>query len=65
MTVKLPKETPGEYFPDLDLLTKLLARSVASSNGGHLIEVVGENNDALTDAEIEEGKPSTVLFSLI
>ena len=62
MTVKLPKETPGEFFPDLDLLTKLLARSGerASSNGGHLIEVVGENNDSLTDAEIEEGKPSTV-----
>lgn len=24
----LPKETPGEYFPDLDLLTKLLAPKV-------------------------------------
>ncbi|KAG0290945.1 Hsp90 cochaperone shq1 [Dissophora globulifera] len=26
LTVILPKETPGEHFPDLDLLTKLLVR---------------------------------------
>ncbi|KAI8600834.1 SHQ1 protein-domain-containing protein [Dissophora ornata] len=26
LTVVLPKETPGEHFPDLDMLTKLLVR---------------------------------------
>jgi protein SHQ1 len=26
LTVVLPKETTGEYFPDLDMLTKLLVR---------------------------------------
>lgn len=26
LTVVLPKETPGEDFPDLDMLTKLLVR---------------------------------------
>jgi hypothetical protein len=32
ITVKLPKETPGEHFPDLDLLTKLLARKGEYTN---------------------------------
>ncbi|RKP06041.1 SHQ1 protein-domain-containing protein [Thamnocephalis sphaerospora] len=33
ITAKLPKETPGEHFADLDLLTKLLARKGEHANG--------------------------------
>ncbi|KAI9323621.1 SHQ1 protein-domain-containing protein [Dichotomocladium elegans] len=56
-TVKVSKETKGEHFPDLDLLTKLLARRgepAAATTGSSsadqpkkpLIEVVGETNNA-------------------
>ncbi|CAG8437348.1 3440_t:CDS:10 [Ambispora gerdemannii] len=49
INVKLAKENPGEYFPDLDLLTKLLARQRENSRDQEkqkssktLIEVVEE-----------------------
>ncbi|KAJ3080572.1 Hsp90 cochaperone shq1, partial [Quaeritorhiza haematococci] len=31
LTVQLPKETPGQHFPDLDLVTKLLTPSAPSA----------------------------------
>ncbi|CAI2177446.1 9370_t:CDS:2 [Funneliformis geosporum] len=47
MNLKIPKETPGMEFPDLDLLTKLLApKSVKKIPEKPLIEVIeGDNND--------------------
>ncbi len=46
MNIKIPKETPGEEFPDLDLLTKLLApKSVIKIPERPLIEVIGGNDD--------------------
>ncbi|CAO3657346.1 unnamed protein product [Mucor hiemalis] len=47
-TIKVTKETKGEHFPNLDLLTKLLARTGETSATANkdpkkpLIEVVGE-----------------------
>ncbi|KAG9293678.1 hypothetical protein G9A89_019015 [Geosiphon pyriformis] len=44
--VKLPKETPGEQFPDLDLVTKLMARKGEYTHDrlkSPLIEAVGKN----------------------
>ncbi|KAJ8660463.1 hypothetical protein O0I10_003921 [Lichtheimia ornata] len=46
-TVKISKETKGEHFPDLDLLTKLLARKGEASTDKPkkpLIEVIGETS---------------------
>ncbi|KAI8393944.1 SHQ1 protein-domain-containing protein [Radiomyces spectabilis] len=58
-TVKISKETKGEHFQDLDLLTKLLARkgeSVSAEAKGKkpLIEVVG--GDAMDTEPISELK---------
>ncbi|KAF7725986.1 Hsp90 cochaperone shq1 [Apophysomyces ossiformis] len=56
-TVRISKETKGEHFPDLDLLTKLLARRGESTEKTEtkkpLIEVIGEQQemrDELQDA---------------
>ncbi|KAJ3050361.1 Hsp90 cochaperone shq1 [Rhizophlyctis rosea] len=41
ITVKLPKETSGQHFPDLDLLTKLMAtksQSAATATNTSLVE---------------------------
>ncbi|CAG8702865.1 17034_t:CDS:2, partial [Racocetra fulgida] len=43
--MQIPKETPGEDFPDLDLLTKLLAPRKIKVPEKPSIEVVGEIND--------------------
>ncbi|KAL1915970.1 uncharacterized protein VTP21DRAFT_6358 [Calcarisporiella thermophila] len=60
ITVKLPKETPGEEFKDMDMITKLLARKGESPSGGKpLIEVVGEDKvegEALLDEDKEKAK---------
>jgi len=40
-TVTVPKANPGEYFPDLNLLTKLLAPSGETSAKPPTIEVLG------------------------
>src|SRR6266542_4426120 len=46
MNIKIPKETPGEEFPDLDLLTKLLApKNINKVPEKPLIEVIEDNND--------------------
>ncbi|KAF9916691.1 hypothetical protein BX616_003115 [Lobosporangium transversale] len=47
MTVILPKETPGEHFPDLDMLTKLLVRQSDLKDKQikkPLIEVIGSSS---------------------
>jgi hypothetical protein len=40
-TIEVPKASHGEYFPDLDLQTKLLAPSGSSSAKQPVIEVLG------------------------
>ncbi|KAH8556514.1 SHQ1 protein-domain-containing protein [Umbelopsis sp. PMI_123] len=58
-TIKVTKETPGEHFEDLDLLTKLLARRGEQKSGETatkkpLIEVISsttETQDIIQDAE--------------
>ncbi|CAG8506979.1 901_t:CDS:2 [Ambispora leptoticha] len=58
INVKLGKENPGEYFPDLDLLTKLLARRENTRDqekrqfSKTLIEVV-ENKREHDDNDVE------------
>ena len=42
-TVHMPKAVKGEPFPDLDMLTKLLAPPGAKHAKSPLIEVLGEN----------------------
>jgi hypothetical protein len=55
MNIKIPKETPGEEFPDLDLLTKLLApKSVKKVPEKPLIEVIGDKNDGNNDQENDD-----------
>ncbi|RGB43927.1 SHQ1 domain-containing protein [Rhizophagus diaphanus] len=59
MNIKIPKETPGEEFSDLDLLTKLLApKSVKKVPEKPLIEIIDDNNDENNnqenDNELEE-----------
>ena len=40
LLVHIPKAVPGEHFPDLDLLTALLARKSQVAGVGPLVEVV-------------------------
>ena len=60
LTVILPKETPGEYFPDLDMLTKLLVRkgdlSTEKQIKRPLIEVIssGETLEGTRQVEKDE-----------
>jgi hypothetical protein len=39
--IHVPKANPGEYFPDLDLQTKLLAPTGGTSARQPVIEVLG------------------------
>ncbi|KAI9354981.1 SHQ1 protein-domain-containing protein [Pilaira anomala] len=57
-TIRVTKETKGEHFPDLDLLTKLLARTGETSIQSNqpkkpLIEVVGGSTEENTLGETE------------
>ncbi|KAI8143646.1 box H/ACA snoRNP assembly protein Shq1 [Fennellomyces sp. T-0311] len=56
--VRVTKETKGEHFSDLDLLSKLLARKGEASEEPKkkpLIEVIGgDDNDQQPDEEIQE-----------
>ncbi|KAI8055450.1 SHQ1 protein-domain-containing protein [Syncephalis plumigaleata] len=52
ITAKVPKETPGQYFPDLDLLPKLLARR------GETVDISAE---AANTNRIEEKSDSLAL----
>jgi protein SHQ1 len=60
LTVVLPKETPGEDFPDLDMLTKLLVRKGDLSTDKQikrpLIEVIssGETLEGTRQVERDE-----------
>ena len=56
MNIKIPKETPGEEFPDLDLLTKLLAPKSANKVPERpLIEIIGgDDGDNKDDNELFE-----------
>ncbi|CAN8001361.1 unnamed protein product [Ixodes hexagonus] len=46
--INMPKQSPGEVFTGLDLLTKLLAPSPKPSTSAPLIEVVGNEGADLT-----------------
>lgn len=66
MTVVLAKEEPGQFFPDLDMLTKLLVRkgdlsekSKADQIKRPLIEVVSKG-DTLEGTNLEKGACKTV-----
>ncbi|CEI99810.1 hypothetical protein RMCBS344292_13890 [Rhizopus microsporus] len=51
-TIKVSKETKGEQFADLDLLTKLLARTGETEKKKKpMIEVVGEESTEMEEAE--------------
>ncbi len=57
--IKVSKETKGEHFPDLDLLTKLLARTgenmtKTSELKKPLIEVIGGKEEVLEEEEIQD-----------
>jgi protein SHQ1 len=61
-TIKVTKETPGEHFQDLDLLTKLLARrgeqqDPQSAPKKPLIEVISStsNDEEATQDTIQDG----------
>ncbi|CAG8753587.1 7855_t:CDS:2, partial [Acaulospora morrowiae] len=54
IVIELPKETPGEEFPDLDLLTKLLAPRKSKILEKPLIEVVGESKGENDDHKGDE-----------
>jgi len=59
MVVRLPKETKGETFADLDLHTKLLATSSEANkkkDKGPLIQVVGESVDPAEAKEENESE---------
>ncbi|ORX88265.1 SHQ1-domain-containing protein [Anaeromyces robustus] len=57
VTVRIPKETPGEYFEDLNLLTNLMAKSKKDETKKHsLIEVLNsegtlENQPRLSETD--------------
>lgn len=55
-TIRVTKETKGEHFPDLDLLTKLLARTgEKTTEKKPLIEVIGSTDTApLEESDIQE-----------
>lgn len=58
LTVILPKETPGEDFPDLDMLTKLLVRKGDLSTDKQikrpLIEVIGSGETLEGTRQVEK-----------
>lgn len=58
-TIRVSKETKGENFPDLDLLTKLLARTGESNVKANepkkpMIEVLGGTEETLGETEIQD-----------
>jgi protein SHQ1 len=54
LTLTLTKQSPGENFPDLDLLAKLLAPPPQNTRRGPAIEVVGSQD---SPHEFLEGMP--------
>jgi protein SHQ1 len=67
-TIKVTKETAGEHFEDLDLLTKLLARrgevkQAAATPQKPLIEVISSTTETPED-KIMDGMVSNTFFTL-
>ncbi|KAJ6480262.1 SHQ1 protein-domain-containing protein [Mycena sanguinolenta] len=58
LTVTLTKESKGQVFPDLDLLSKLLAPR--PSQPAPLIEVVGQDDDTIDDGQEDDGTDDLV-----
>ncbi|KAF7378058.1 Protein shq1 [Mycena sanguinolenta] len=58
LTITLTKESKGQVFPDLDLLSKLLAPR--PSQPAPLIEVVGQDDDAIDDTQEDDGTDELV-----
>ncbi|XP_072178404.1 protein SHQ1 homolog isoform X1 [Diadema setosum] len=57
-TIRVPKETPGEHFEGLDLLTRLLAPRGATSAAEPHIEIIGDAGVTLPcDKEHQTGQP--------
>lgn len=57
ITIKLPKETPGEHFADLEMLTKLLTRKhpiVDTKAKKPLIEVIGSDSSSAPTMDATE-----------
>ncbi|NXI62467.1 SHQ1 protein, partial [Anseranas semipalmata] len=52
-TIKLPKESPGQYFEGLDMLTSLLAPK-KSRSAKHLVEEIEQTKAASTELSEEE-----------
>ena len=42
-TIRVPKETPGEHFEGLDMITKLLAPKGQRTAAPPLIQVIGNS----------------------
>lgn len=68
-TIKVTKETSGEHFEDLDLLTKLLARRgevkpAAATPQKPLIEVISSTTE-MQDDKIMEGMVFKSFFSTV
>ncbi|GAM20005.1 hypothetical protein SAMD00019534_031800, partial [Acytostelium subglobosum LB1] len=54
-TFQLPKETSGQHFPDLDMITKLLDKKKSSEGGAKIQLVDGQEIDQVDgDDEDEE-----------
>ena len=68
LSIRLPKEQPGEYFPDLNLMTQLMTRKKESSSAGKiqgpLVQVIASSQDdeemVPTTADPTDGGGGTV-----
>ena len=54
-SIKIPKKNTGEYFPNLDMLTKLLAPKRKPGFQPPTIEVINDDKDA-DQSNVHEGK---------
>ena len=54
LTVWLPKETAGEHFEGLDMLTELLRKPTAKQPKGPLIEVISSSSNADGDGDADD-----------
>ena len=52
--IKVSKQTPGEFFPDLEMLTKLLAPKETSELNAPCIEELGESTGCPDEDEADE-----------
>ncbi|OUM68948.1 hypothetical protein PIROE2DRAFT_38662 [Piromyces sp. E2] len=54
VTVRIPKETPGEFFQDLSLLTNLMAKSKKEEKKNPLIEVLSSGGTLENQPRLSE-----------